>query len=301
WFSTTTCNWGGIAAISGTATNIGADIVGNFISKGKLDEAQKVLDADNIISIKVEKKNNELDIVVKELGDQLKRKQDDVFAEIMISSVLTPDGSEEIAKLVSRGIITAVVFQKFGPNVYALGNVAKFATAVEKVSLKGLTRIFGKIFATATAAAMIIWNIIDLVGTSIELSDGSPIEAAEQLFRLTKQLKEGSDNLADVVTQLRSVICTFEEEMRNDLTLIEAIAENDITTDEEIAYIKELILKHGTDKWTDNMFKYNVPTKENIRICAKIFYHMKRLLTDHMDAEKEEKKRLKRKRELPLV
>lgn len=287
----------GIAgAVAGGATTAAEGITEHFISEGKLQGAQTVLDADAEQAEKIEAKKAELDSKAQDLSSRLNLSFEQVLGALLMTSisddVFRPENQLAILKvLTSSAILANMLNQSFGVGSVLGKKMMTFA----EVSLKATTEAVKTVlkgFAAVAVGVLLVLGISMLVKNSMELANGSPSGAAEALRKIARRLKRQSDDLEEVLRSIRNETVDYKTKMKQEFRgLLEQASARGYALEEEAQQIYNFMNASSCSEWqqafpntnsqTGTKFAYNIA-----RVCHKIGSIIERYL-DENDPQKQ--------------
>ncbi|XP_052786655.1 uncharacterized protein LOC128221970 isoform X2 [Mya arenaria] len=277
------------AAAAGTATSAGAEIAEHFISKGKLESAQEVLEADKKLTKKIEDKKAEVDAKVKELSNLLRLSKEEVFGALLMSAVpgrgFVHMNDERVFKmLVSAGLLPLVHLTFRGQSV-----IGKGMAAFEEVSLAGISKVLGSLLTGMAIGAMLVLDVYFLVSSSIELSNGSPSGAADSLRGVATKLEKQAQDLKSVLEQIREETEEYERYLRKKFRKeLEKVAVQKCASDDDAKGILDHIYMHSSNEWQGAFLSLNINLNRYAFQIAQVFRIFGRLIEEHLRHKKEQ-------------
>ncbi|XP_052801769.1 uncharacterized protein LOC128232319 [Mya arenaria] len=291
---------GGIAAaFTGTATSTGAGFVGQYISSNKINDVQKILDADNQLIKEIEDKKAVVDVKVLELSKVLHLSEHEVFGALLMSSLprirgfVRMDNITVFQLVVSTGLV-GMLHLSFQSGSIAVKGMGAFAV----VSLKGLSKVLGAMAKGVGAGAVIILDICFLIENSIELSKGSPSRAADSLTEIAIQLEKQADDVETSLKIIMEEVKQYEMEVESFRTLLETVALQDSATDEQAKVIARFIRNHSSSEWWSAFLSLDVDLQEFAFKIANVFLNFIKLIENYQKEDEQKKKKKKERRRI---
>ncbi|WAR01473.1 hypothetical protein MAR_008031, partial [Mya arenaria] len=267
---------GGIAAaFTGTATSTGAGFVGQYISSNKINDVQKILDADNQLIKEIEDKKAVVDVKVLELSKVLHLSEHEVFGALLMSSLprirgfVRMDNITVFQLVVSTGLV-GMLHLSFQSGSIAVKGMGAFAV----VSLKGLSKVLGA------------------------MAKGSPSRAADSLTEIAIQLEKQADDVETSLKIIMEEVKQYEMEVESFRTLLETVALQDSATDEQAKVIARFIRNHSSSEWWSAFLSLDVDLQEFAFKIANVFLNFIKLIENYQKEDEQKKKKKKERRRI---
>ena len=200
--------WGIAGSVAGAVTSSGSDIIGQFVSKEKMDRAQKIMDEEAKLSAEIEQKKAKLDKMVDRLSSSLRLDRDKVMGILFLANFIA-----EFSLMPHRFASQTTLFLLYSSalgGMFLLSRVTLEAMGkgaskiILNVSLQSVIKIVGAVLkgvAIGAAGIVLAWDIYQWVRTTVDLVEGKscPADALEKVAdELGKQMKEIEDWLNDL-------------------------------------------------------------------------------------------------------
>ena len=191
--------WGIAGSVAGAVTSSGADIVGQYISKGKIEAAQKIMDEEAKLSSEIEEKKAKLDKMVDRLSASLELDRDQVLGILFLTNFIShlqlgrfPGRlSPATSMLLMTSLMAGTTFLLSRITVESVGK--GMTKTVINISLEGVTKVVGSVLkgvAIGAAGFVLAWDIAQLVRITFDLAEGSKSAAASSLRKIADELEK---------------------------------------------------------------------------------------------------------------
>ena len=193
----------GIAgSVAGGVTSAASDIIGQYVSKDKMERAQKIMDEEAKLSEEIEQKKKTLDKMVDRLSTSLELDRDRIMGILFVANFINALSNNVFRTL--RGPVTEMFLltsllggTMFLASRITLEAVGKGASkAAVSVSLQSVVKVVGSVLkgvAVGAAGLVLLWDIYQWVGATIDLAEGKsgPADALGKVAdELQKQMRE---------------------------------------------------------------------------------------------------------------
>ena len=202
--------WGIAGSVAGAVTSSGSDIIGQYVSKDKMDRAQKIMDEEAKLSEEIEKKKATLDKLVDRLSISLELDRDRIMGILFLANFINVLKSNLLHRLDPMTTQLLLLSSILGGTMFlasrvTLEAVGKGASKVAlSVSLQSVVKVVGSVLkgvAIGAAGLVLVWDVYQWVGATIDLAEGksSPADALGKVAdELAKQMKGIEDWLDDL-------------------------------------------------------------------------------------------------------
>ena len=206
--------WGIAGSVAGAVTSSGADVVGQYISRDKMEKAQKKLKEEAKLSEEIEQKKAKLDGMVDRLSYSLNLDRDQVLGILFLTNLVSRLVFARRPGRMLRGTGTSVLmfYTVVSGLTLMLTRVSFEAvgkgmtkTAVN-ISLKGFTKVVGSVLkgvAVGAAGFVLMWDIYQLVETSVDMAKGSQSSAADALRKVADELEKQTKEMEEFLNELQ--------------------------------------------------------------------------------------------------
>lgn len=291
--------WGIAGSVAGAVTNSGAEVVGHYISKEKMDKAQKILNEEAKLTEEIEQKKAALDKMVDRLSWSLNLDRDQVLGILFLTNVVGTfwqnlrfgrglGGSPTSMLLLYTAVSgMALVFTRVSFETVGKGMTK---TAIN-ISLKGVTKVVGSVLkglAVGAAGFVLVWDIYQLVETSVNMFEGSKSAGADALRKVAAELEKQTKEMEEFLEGLQEQAEDYQEQINEQFhKLLRKISRAECATEEQKETVWQYIQHYAEEDWK-TAFLSGLDYDNYTFHLARVLHILYKLVKDYQENEDED-------------